>query len=218
MKQKVIDSIIENKIIVIVRGIKREYLIPTANALYEGGIRLLEVTFDASQKISWEENAENIKMLCDELKGRMHIGAGTVINTEQVEMVSKAGGEFIISPDTFEDVIKKTNELGMVSIPGALTPSEIRCAARAGADFVKLFPIGSLGTAYIKAVCAPLNNIKLLAVGGIDENNISEYMKTGIYGFGIGSGIIKKDVIEAGKFNEITKLAEAYINALKQCR
>lgn len=216
MKQKVIDSIIENKIIVIVRGLKREQLVPTVQALYDGGIRLLEITFDASQKVSMEETASNIKMLCEKFDGRMYIGAGTVINTRQVELVKEAGGKFIISPDTFEDVIRKTNECDMVSIPGALTPSEIRCATRAGADFVKLFPIGNLGVSYVKAVSAPLNDIKLLAVGGVDENNISDYLKTGVYGFGIGSGVIKKDLIEAGRFDEITKLAKVYTDAVKR--
>ena len=215
MKQEVIDSIIKNKLIVIVRGVEREKLIPLVEALYKGGVRLLEITFDASGRTSDEQTAENIKMLAREFDGRMYIGAGTVICERQAELTKNAGGRFIISPDTYENVIKRTNELGMVSIPGALTPSEVRCATRCGADFVKLFPVGSFGVSYVKALTAPLNDVKLLAVGGITENNMAEYLNSGIYGFGISSGIVKKDLINAGDFEGITRLALKYMDILK---
>ena len=92
----------------------------------------MEVTFDASGKCSDEETVENIKMLCDEFKGKMLIGAGTVLSKKQVELVKKAGGSFIISPNTDKKVIKATKKLGMVSMPGALTPSEIKMAEHPG--------------------------------------------------------------------------------------
>ena len=103
----------------------------------------------------------------------------------------------------------------MVSIPGALTPTEIVTAQSAGADFVKLFPITNLGVSYFKAVSAPLSAVKFLAVGGIDEGNISEYLKAGVSGFGIGGNIVKKELIESGRFEEITELAKAYVEAVK---
>jgi 2-dehydro-3-deoxyphosphogluconate aldolase/(4S)-4-hydroxy-2-oxoglutarate aldolase len=141
----------------------------------------------------------------------MYIGAGTVLTPEQVELTANAGGRFIISPDTNPEVIKKTAELGLVSMPGALTPSEITLAIRSGADLVKLFPVTSMGAEYVKAVKAPLSHVKLLAVGGVNEQNISEYLKAGIDGFGLGSNIVNKKMIAENDWNGITELAARYV-------
>ncbi len=214
-KANIINAIIENKLIAILRGIPKEKLIPSAEALYKGGIRLLEVTYSADKTVSDEETAENIKMLSKNFEGRMYIGAGTVLNVHQVQLTKKAGGKFIISPDTDEKVIKETIKNEMVSIPGALTPTEIKSAHNFGADFIKLFPISNLGAEYIKAIKAPLSHIKLLAVGGINENNISDYLSTGICGFGLGSNITPKKLIENNDFDAITELAKIYVSEIK---
>lgn len=215
ISQEVIKSVKENKIIAIVRGVKKQDLIPLANALYEGGIRLLEITYSANGTVGDQDTAESIKMLVEKSQGKMLIGAGTVLTESQVELTAKSGGKFIISPDTNEAVIKKTKELGLVSIPGALTPSEIQAAHRFGADFVKLFPVTSLGAEYIKAISAPLSHIKLLAVGGVDLGNIKTYLKSGVCGFGLGSNIIDKKLIANGDFNGITELAKKYTEEIK---
>lgn len=214
MREQVIESIKNEKLIVIARGVAKEKLIPLAEAMYAGGVRLLEITYSADGSTPDKETAENIKMLAEHFKGRMFIGAGTVITEKQVELTKAAGGQFIISPDTYEDVIKKTRELGMVSIPGALTPSEIQSAHRFGADFIKLFPITTMGAEYVKAIKAPLSHINFLAVGGIDESNIPEYLKTGICGFGIGSNIVSKKLIDVEDYEGITELAKKYTKAV----
>ena len=214
MREQVIKSIEKEKIVVIVRGVARENLIPLAQAMYEGGIRLLEITYDATGKTTDAETAANIEMLAKHFEGRMYIGAGTVIRPVQVELTAKAGGKFIISPDTNKEIIEKTRELGLVSMPGALTPTEIADASRFGADFVKLFPVSTFGTEYVKAVKAPLSHVKLLAVGGIDEKNIADYAKAGACGFGVGSNIVNKKLIEAGEFGKITELAKEFLKAL----
>ena len=215
IREEVIQTILSEKIIVIVRGVEREKLLPLAETMYEGGIRLLEITYSADGSVSDEETALNIKMLAEHFDGRMYIGAGTVLAEKQVKLTKDAGGKFIISPDTNRAVIEKTCSLGLVSMPGALTPSEIQSAHSFGADFVKLFPITNMGSSYVKAVKAPLSHIRLLAVGGIDEKNMSEYFKAGICGFGIGSNIVDKKLIEAGRFSEITELAQKYTAVLK---
>lgn len=214
MREKVIEAINKEKIVVIVRGVESEKLIPMAEAMYKGGIRLLEVTYSANGKISDEETAENIKKLSEHFEGRMYIGAGTVINEKQVELTKQAGGKFIISPDAYPEVIKKTREEGLVSMPGALTPSEIQMAHRAGADFVKLFPITNMGVDYVKAVSAPLSHIKFLAVGGVDLTNIGDYLKAGVCGFGIGSNIIDKKKLAENDYEGITELAKKYVAAV----
>lgn len=214
MRNEVIKAIEKEKIVVIVRGVESEKLIPLAEAMYEGGIRLMEITYSANGSVSDEDTAKNIEMLSKHFEGRMFIGAGTVINEKQVELTKNAGGKFIISPDTYPEVIKKTRELDLVSMPGALTPSEIQEAHRAGADFVKLFPITNMGVDYVKAVKAPLSHIRLLAVGGIDDGNISEYLKAGVCGFGIGSNIAKKALIDADDYAAITELSKKYVSAV----
>ena len=151
MKSVIIEQIKKEKIIVIVRNVEREKLISLAEAMYDGGIRLLEITYSADGSISNEKTTENIEILSKHFEGRMFIGAGTVLTEKQVELTKKAGGSFIISPDTNKEVIEKTLELDMVSIPGALTPTEIQNAHRYGADFVKLFPITNMGIGYVKA-------------------------------------------------------------------
>ena len=215
MREKVIKAIEDNKIVTIVRGVESEKLIPLAEAMYEGGIRLLEITYSANGSVSDEETAANIEKLSKHFEGRMFIGAGTVITEKQVELTKKAGGQFIISPDTYENVIKKTRELDMVSMPGALTPSEIQAAHRYGADFIKLFPITNMGIDYVKAVKAPLSHIKFLAVGGIDENNMADYLKAGVCGFGIGSNIINKKMVDANDFDGITQLAKKFTKVIE---
>lgn len=212
-KKDVTEAIEREKIIAIVRGLPKEKLIKTAEAMYAGGIRLMEITYKKGGEDS--ETAECIKMLSEHFKGRMLIGAGTVITKNQVRLTKMAGGCFIISPNTDKDIIAETRYCGMVSIPGALTPTEVSEADAAGADFVKLFPISTFGAEYVKAIKAPLSDIKLLAVGGIDENNIKDYLAAGVVGFGIGSNIIKKSLVDADDYVGITALAEKYVSALK---
>lgn len=205
-----IEQIEKNKVIVIVRGVEKEKLIPMCQAIYDGGLRLIECTYDASGKISDEEIAGNIKMLAEYFEGKMLVGAGTVLTEKQVELTKKAGGKFIISPDTNPDIIKKTKEEDLVSIPGALTPSEITLANRAGADFVKIFPMDMMGVKYIKDLKAPLSHVKMLAVGGVTADNMKDYLDAGASGVGIGSGVVNKKLISENNFEEITKLARNY--------
>lgn len=209
------EKLLNKKIIVIVRGVGSEKLIHLAEALYKGGIRFLEVTFSADGSVSDRETAYNINKLVEHFGERMHIGAGTVLTEKQAELTKAAGGEFIISPDTDISVIKKSKELGLISMPGALTPSEIKQAHNAGADFIKLFPASQLGADYIKAIKAPLSNVRLLAVGGINDKNIPKYIEAGVCGFGIGANITDKKMIDMGDYEGITKLAERYVAVVK---
>ena len=215
MINTVIQTIEKEKLIVILRNVEEKHLLPLSEALYQGGIRLMEVTYDASGKTSDETVAKQIRILSDFWKEKMLIGAGTVLTEKQVELTKQAGGLFIISPNTDAEIIRKTNALEMVSIPGALTPTEAQIAHRSGADFVKLFPMDAMGASYLKAVKAPLSHIKFLAVGGIDCNNMTDYLKAGAIGFGIGSSLIKKDFLKEENYSALTELAETYVKAAK---
>ncbi len=214
-REAVLAAIGQERLIVIVRGIPADQLIPLAEAMYAGGVRLLEVPYSADGRVSDEETAEKIGRLVSHFAGRMYIGAGTVLSERQVELTAAAGGRFIISPNTEESVIAKTRALGLVSLPGAMTPTEIEAAHEAGADLVKLFPAGALGPDYLKAVRAPLSHIGLLAVGGVDKENAAEYLAAGALGIGVSSGIVDKGLLGRGDYAGITRLAAAYVEAVR---
>lgn len=208
------EQFLSTKLIAIVRGVEPHAQEQLAEALYAGGIRLLEITFDQRGRCPAEETAETIHRLAQRMEGRMAVGAGTVLTKEQVQLAHQAGAQYILSPDTNPAIIAETKRLQMLSFPGALTPSEVQCAYASGADFVKLFPAGSLGAEYIRAILAPLAHIPVLAVGGVDETTIPAYLDAGVCGFGVGSTLVRRDWIAQGRFPELTALAEQYTKAI----
>ena len=216
MRSRVIKAIEENKLIVICRGIPAHMLIPTGEALYRGGVRLLEITYSPDGRVSDEETAETIRLLAKHFEGLMDVGAGTVLTKQQVQLTAEAGGKFIISPDAVPEIIAESKRLGLVSIPGALTPSEITAAHRAGADFVKLFPAGAMGLPYFKAVKAPLSHIRLLAVGGIEADAAGAYLEAGAAGFGLSSSILKKTLLDRKDYSGITEAARKYVTVIEK--
>lgn len=214
-REQIISAVEASKIIVILRGFTTDQLIDTVEAMEKGGIKLVEVTFDQSKKVSDEQTAENIRILTNTFAGRVLVGAGTVMSEYQVELAHAAGAKFIISPDSYEPVIRKTVELGMVSIPGAFTPTEAANAHRFGADFIKLFPTSEVKPSYLKALTAPLSHIRFLAVGGVNAENASEYFEAGAVGIGVATGIANKKLIAQGRYDAVTALAEEYVQAVR---
>lgn len=212
-RQQIIEQVLKKKIIVIMRGMTREQLVKTVEAMYKGGIGLVEVTFDQSGKIPDEVTAENIRTLTDTFEGRVLVGAGTVMSMEQVELAYKAGAKYIISPDSCREVIERTVELGMVSMPGVFTPTEAANAHRWGADFVKLFPNSEVNISYLKCLTVPLSHIRFLAVGGVNADNLADYLAAGAVGVGVATSIVNKKLIAEEKYDEITKLALAHTKA-----
>ena len=211
MREQLIQKVLDKKIVAIVRGVYGEDCVNLAQALYEGGIELLEVTFDQSKPEDRIRTADSIRMLVERLGDKMTFGAGTVTNLEMLELARNAGAQFIVSPDTNVEVIRATVAWGMVSMPGALTPTEIVTAHAAGADFVKLFPAGTQGTGYFKAVTAPLNHIRLLAVGGVNEKNVADFLAAGAVGVGVGGNLVNKTWIKTGEFDKITAVAKEFV-------
>ena len=207
-----LEFIQENKVITICRKVYGEDLLRLAAALYEGGVKLIEVTFDQADPDCVEKTAEAIRSLCAAFGDRMMFGAGTVLTREQVKAAAEAGARYIISPNTDASVILFTKELGLVSIPGAMTPSEIITAHNLGADIVKLFPSGYRGFRYIKDILAPISHVKLCATGGVNEENWGEYLDLGFAGAGISGRLCDKKCIAAGDFAEITRRAKVFMD------
>jgi 2-dehydro-3-deoxyphosphogluconate aldolase/(4S)-4-hydroxy-2-oxoglutarate aldolase len=144
----------------------------------------------------------------------MIFGAGTVTSPEMAEVAAAAGAAFIISPNTDQSVIARTRELELVSVPGAMTPTEIMNADKWGADIVKLFPSGVLGLDYIKAIRAPINHVKLMATGGVNVSNIKSFLDAGMVGVGVGGNLCSKKLVAEGRFEEIAALAAEYVAAI----
>lgn len=212
---KNVKRIREKKIIAIIRGLTAEEAVKASRALFEGGIQFMEVTFDQNSQDHFKNTIEAIINIKND-NPEIHIGAGTVMTIEQVEMAINAGAEFIISPNVDFEVIKRTKELKALSIPGAFTPSEVTNAYNAGADFVKVFPAGDMSANYIKSLKGPLGHIPLLAVGGIDHVNMKDFYKAGCCGFGIGGNLVNKALIREEKYDELKKTAECYVEAAEK--
>ena len=150
-------------------------------------------------------------MVREAFADRLHVGAGTVMTEAQRKLAAAAGAEYIISPNVNVEIIRATKAAGLLSIPGAFTPSEIVTAYEAGADFVKLFPADCVDLHYIKAIRAPINHIPLLAVGGVTPENLGDYLKAGMAGAGIGSILVKGEDVAADNFEAIAQRAARYV-------
>lgn len=210
------DFILQNKIVAIVRKVYGKELLSLAKALNEGGVKLIECTFDQQDPMCIEKTSEAIGMLCNNFGDDMMFGAGTVLSPSQVDAAYKAGARYIISPNVSERVINRTKQLGLVSIPGAMTPTEILTAHDLGADIVKLFPATTLGFKYIKDILAPITHVKLMATGGVNEENFGEYLSLGFAGAGISGRLSDKALIAAGDWNTITRRAEIFSDIAKR--
>ncbi len=214
-RKSVIEAIEKEKLVSIIRDPEHSSLIPAVQALYDGGVRILEITFDRSGKVSRDEIGLMISELSEKFDGRMLVGAGTVTSREEVKCAFLAGASFIISPNCDPEIITLTRKLGMVSIPAAYTATEIATALNYGADYIKLFPADQVTKEYVKAICAPLSDAKLLAVGGVTAENARDFLDRGFYGIGVGSNLYNKQLIQAKDFDSLKELAKKYVKATK---
>ena len=211
MAQDLCARLREKKLISIVRGAPTEKITKIADAIYRGGFHFMEITFDQSGKTPHAVTAEQIRIVREAFDGRLHVGAGTVMTEAQLKLAAEAGAEYIISPNVDTAIIRATKAAGLISIPGAFTPSEIAGAYQAGADFVKLFPADCVDLKYIKAVRAPINHIPLLAVSGVTPENLGDYLNAGMAGAGIGSILVTKADVANEDYDAIAQRAARYV-------
>jgi 2-dehydro-3-deoxyphosphogalactonate aldolase len=199
-------------VIAIQRGLKPDEVLRLAEALVKGGIRFVETTLNSPDPFA------SIRRCVEEFPGgEIHVGAGTVLTPDEVERVAEAGGTYIVSPNFNPAVVRKTKELGLISIPGFFTPSEGFAAVEAGADFLKCFPASVLGPEYFKALKAVLPN-PLVAVGGVGTENAGDYIRAGAIGVGVGSSIVNKKLIAEGRFDELAGLGRRFLDVVLEAR
>jgi 2-dehydro-3-deoxyphosphogluconate aldolase/(4S)-4-hydroxy-2-oxoglutarate aldolase len=184
MKGQIIESFKKHQIIVIARDINHKEIIEIANIIIESGIKLLEIALDLTSKARYHSSIRSIKKLSKVFSAdQIIIGAGVVTSTKQVIDVYEAGARFIVSPNVREDVIAKTNELKLVSIPRAITHTEACDAMVYGADFVKLVPLDIIDDDYIDRNRATLCHIPFLVAGGLAPGNITNHLNMGVLDF-----------------------------------
>lgn len=197
------------EIIAILRGVRPDEVEVIGEILIDSGITTIEIPLNSPNPF------DSIARLARAYSGIADIGAGTVLNKEDVQRVADVGGTLIVSPDTVPDVISTTKTLGLESYPGVLTPTDCFCALRNGADGLKFFPSNLVGPDGLKAVSAVLPaGTKTYAVGGVGPGNFQTWLDAGVTGFGIGSGIYQAGITADTVRQNARKIVEAYEQAI----
>jgi 2-dehydro-3-deoxyphosphogluconate aldolase/(4S)-4-hydroxy-2-oxoglutarate aldolase len=182
-------------------------------AMIAGGVTVVEVTMTVPNAVHL------LKELKKEHGAKILLGSGTVTTAKEVEDTINAGAEFVVSPSLHPDVIAATKAAGKLSIPGALTPTEVITAHRAGADYVKIFPCSAMGGAsYLKSLLAPFPHLKLIPTGGVTLKTAEEFIRAGARALGVGSDLVNLAAIDEGKPEIITDAAKAYLQVLAKVR
>ena len=207
-----VSAIFETGIIPVIRGGTVENIIPIARALKDGGIKVLEITVETPGALA------AIEKVAAEVSDII-VGAGTVLDKETARSVILSGAKFIFSPTINIETIKMTKRYGIVSIPGAFTPTEILTGYEHGADYIKVFPANVFGPKYIKDIHGPLPYVPLIATGGISVHNAGDFIKAGAAGVGIGSSLVntKKELTDM-YLNEISESAREYLQIIHSAR
>ena len=207
--QSVSERIEAGRMVAILRGDfgGREEEIVTV--LIEAGITAVEVTLNSPGAL------DSINRLASRFGSHIAVGAGTVLRANEVEAAADAGARFIVSPNRNAKVIATTKRLGLVSLPGCFTPSEVVEALDAGADAIKIFPAQSLGVGFIKAIRGPLPNARLVPTGGVTPEAARGYIVAGAWAVGVGSELLGPDVRSADKLEALRQRALAFVAAVK---
>src|SRR4030066_763815 len=198
-----IETIERYQLMVAVRTETPEKAYQAAVACIRGGLRLVEITFSVP-------GAEEV---IRELNGKTNasIGAGTILSISDLKKALKAGASYIVSPHLNEEIVKYTKDEGAVSIPGACTPTEIYRAYLSGGDIIKLFPFVEMGgLSFLKAIRGPMPFVRFMLSGGVNLNNISEYLSAKASCILIGSSILKKEFIDGENWDAISDLARKF--------
>jgi 2-dehydro-3-deoxyphosphogluconate aldolase/(4S)-4-hydroxy-2-oxoglutarate aldolase len=201
-----VNAVLPN-LVVILRGLGTAEVLSAAEALEHAGVQALEVTLDSPDALA------SIEALAARPAGLL-VGAGTARTLGDVARAADAGAAFLLSPHCDPDLIRATKERGLVSVPGAFTPTEIVAAHAAGADVVKVFPVHTVEPAYVRAVREPLSDIPLLACGGLTAQRSREFLAAGCVSVGVGLGLIDADAAAAGDWAALREGARRYLAEL----
>ena len=206
-----IEIIEDHHLMVAVRTETPERAYQAAVACINGGIRLVEITFSVpgAEEVIRELNQEK----------KAHIGAGTILSESELKKALKAGARYIVSPHMNEEIVKTTKKEGAVSIPGAFTPTEIYRAYRSGGDIIKLFPFVEMGGLnFLKSIRGPMPFVRFMLSGGVNLDNIEEYLSANASCILIGSSILKKEFVDEEDWEAISELAKKFTKKIENFR
>jgi 2-dehydro-3-deoxyphosphogluconate aldolase/(4S)-4-hydroxy-2-oxoglutarate aldolase len=200
-------------LIPVLRARNSAQALAIVKAMIAGGVSVVEVTMTVPGAL------DVLKELKKEYGAQLLLGSGTVTTVEDAKATIEAGAEFVVSPSFHPEVIAQTKAMGKLSIPGALTPTEVVAASRAGADYVKIFPCSAMGGAsYLKSLLAPFPHLKLIPTGGVTLATAEIFLKAGARALGVGSDLVNLAAVDAGHPETITEAAKAYLQVLANFR
>jgi 2-dehydro-3-deoxyphosphogluconate aldolase/(4S)-4-hydroxy-2-oxoglutarate aldolase len=211
-KAEILERLHRHCVVAIIRCDSSEPLIHVVSALQEGGITTIEITLTTPGAI------ELIREIDARFGAQVVVGAGTVMDVEQAGRAIEAGAEFIVGPTFNPQVVAHCNKENVVVIPGALTPTEIQTAWRAGADIVKIFPASIGGPGYFRDLKGPLPGIRMMPTGGVDTQTAPQFLAAGAFAVGVGGAVVGSDLIRDGKFDEIKSRSRKFVFAIESAR
>ena len=207
VNRQFMDILDEEKIIGILRGFKAEKTRKLIEIYRKEGIKFIEVTYNSTQAL------KIVSEYAD--KSDLYIGMGTVKNVDELEKALESGAQFIVTPNYNSEVVKTAKKRGVPIISGAYTPSEIYDAYQDGADAVKLFPASIPGPDYLKSIRGPIPEVKIIPTGGIDEDNINDFLAVGAFAFGIGGGLVDKESVKNEDWEKEREKVKKLIKKIK---
>ncbi|NUP99439.1 MAG: bifunctional 4-hydroxy-2-oxoglutarate aldolase/2-dehydro-3-deoxy-phosphogluconate aldolase [Armatimonadetes bacterium] len=212
-KTQVREQLVAGGVVPIIRVDSAETAVKVADAILEGGIACLEVTLTVPGALGVIEG------LASRYGSGFAIGAGTVLDPESARLAINAGASFIVSPNTRRETLEMCRRYGVISCPGALTPTEVVTAWEQGGDMIKVFPCNNMGGAsYIKALKAPLPQIDLVPTGGVELDNVGEFISAGATAVAVGASLMSKKAIDQGDYAAIAELAKRFVEAVAKAR
>ena len=211
-KVEVLEKVKELGLLAVIRGPSPELTVKMVEALVDGGVLGIEITYTTP-------NAEEVVQTLSKKYGdSIVLGMGTLTKTEQARTAKEAGASFLVSPICEENLVKSMVASGLLTMAGALTPTEVFQAYTLGSDVIKVFP-GSLGgPAYVKALKGPFPYIPMMPTGGVNAGNMAEWFATGVVAVGAGSELCPPQLAREGKFDEISKRASEFVQVVKAAR
>lgn len=210
--QNPLDRVLDRRIVAVIRAESPDLLVDVAEALVAGGVDVMEVTFTVPRA------TQVLEKVAQNLGSRILLGAGTVLDPETARAALLSGAEFIVSPAVNLPVIELCRRYSKLVMPGALTPTEVVTAWQAGADIVKIFPSELTGPKYIKALRAPLPQIRMMPTGGVNLDTAEEFLKSGACALGIGGSLVEPTAVASGDLKRIESLARKYVEIVERFR
>ncbi len=210
--KNILEQIIDCGIVAVMRSPEGSFLTDVVKALIDGGVTVVEITFTvpAAHRV--------LEVVRASLRDRVILGAGTVLDPETARIALLSGAEFIVAPTLNLSVIELCKRYGKVVVPGAYTPTEVLSAWQAGADIVKIFPADIGGPAYLRALLAPLPQVRLLPTGGVNLETAAEFLRAGACALGVGSSLVEPKALAQRDFARITSLASQYVRIVQDTR